>query len=469
MVPFLSSADDISKLELLARCYRDITNMPLVPYSPEAKQVKAGTLDPINFCIQKLHSANFDITGTINPSTDVTKQNILKHFNRIHETWFSVRDFSHLNGNEIQGSYSFHESGVGALYMTKSLFTPSMPFSDTLKGTQSLQSKRAKGESQTSPFNFKPNTDFKLGNNTNNTPWTAVKLVDTGPLIGVVPSRSVTATTLIGTSTATVQRTNINMLESWGGGLIGTMEYLLLNMQEPVNYAINGADKVPRKWARYLYQDLLCRELPVIRQSDAKPFVRQNSSISFRQSKSCTHCHASMDRTAGVLRNYKGTATSNINASPKVRRPALYIVNKPAEDWPDEPSTTYYRSPPSGWLYFRNLHGELIHEKVSNIEELGSAISNQIDFYACAAKRYYKYFTGIDVNLTDIYDPGNPITLNSTEKYHRDFIIDLSYKFKSHKNQAQLIESILRSPAYKKKDYLLRSLASDLPEVQSYE
>ena len=69
--------------------------------------------------------------------------------------------------------------------------------------------------------------------------------------------------------------------------------------------------------------------------------------------------------------------------------------------------------------------------------------------FVCMAKRYYKFFTGIDVDVGDIGDP-NHVYLTAEEVAVRDIVIDLGRDLKKHKNPRLLIEDILRRPEYKK-------------------
>ena len=102
--------------------------------------------------------------------------------------------------------------------------------------------------------------------------------------------------------------------------------------------------------------------------------------------------------------------------------------------------------------YFRTYKGELIDRSVNSIENLGTVISEQDDYYSCFAKRYYSYFLGIEVELGD---PGNILypQLNGPDQYHRSKVIDLGLRLKNHKSLRQLILDIIASADYRLSDF----------------
>ena len=94
----------------------------------------------------------------------------------------------------------------------------------------------------------------------------------------------------------------------------------------------------------------------------------------------------------------------------------------------------------------------MVDTVVHSFEELGSAIRSQDDYYSCFAKRYYKYFTGINVELGDPGDPSYP-TLNGPEAYHRAQVLAYADRLKSSKSLSQLVFDILNSKEYRMSDY----------------
>ena len=74
------------------------------------------------------------------------------------------------------------------------------------------------------------------------------------------------------------------------------------------------------------------------------------------------------------------------------------------------------------------------------------------DPYVCLAKRYYQYFTGFDVNISDLGDSDAP-DLSEGHRRHRLFVIGLGQRLKSHQNLTRLIEEILKSSQYRQSDF----------------
>jgi hypothetical protein len=124
-----------------------------------------------------------------------------------------------------------------------------------------------------------------------------------------------------------------------------------------------------------------------------------------------------------------------------------------AADWPTAADANYHRRPTKGVLYYRAHDGSLVDVSVPSLAALGEAITNKDDFYVCAAKRYYQYFTGVDVNIGDIHDPSAGIFLTARDEFHRNRVISLGLQLKQTQSARSLIESILRMSSYKRQDF----------------
>lgn len=251
----------------------------------------------------------------------------------------------------------------------------------------------------------------------------------------------------------------IQLTGNAGGGFLGNHNYLLTTFQQAdENYVPNGALLTNRTWARAVLSDALCRELPVVREADVQQFVIPASAVPFRQLAACNACHATTDRMAGLIRGVRyNQLDSQQQDSPLPDLFgifAMHLINPslPADNsWSDQASTNYTKRTPSGRLYFRNYQGVLVDQVVNSIEEFGTALRQQNDYYGCFAKRYYNYFMGIDVLLGDPGSPNYP-ELNPTEIYHRAKVIELADRLKIHKSLRQLILEILALPEYRMSD-----------------
>jgi hypothetical protein len=245
-----------------------------------------------------------------------------------------------------------------------------------------------------------------------------------------------------------------------GGGFLGSHNYLLTAFIENDRaFRPDGAEHINRSWARAVLKDALCREVPVVRESDVTQFVLPNSSVPFRRAAACTSCHATLDRQAGVIRGLRyNDAASREFADPPLVLHGIFGVHMIApsfralDEWADVPDTRYPQRQARGQFYFRNYRGELVDRALSSVEELGALVAEQDDFYTCFAQRYYHYFLGIKVELAD---PGSITApqLNKPDLYHRNKVIELGLRLRSHQSLRQLILEILGTEAYRRTDF----------------
>jgi|GEM_PF-2153852 len=245
-----------------------------------------------------------------------------------------------------------------------------------------------------------------------------------------------------------------------GGGFLGNQNYFITSYTEiGTDYVPNGALATNRSWPKAVLSDALCREIPVVREADVTQFVVPDSPTAFRQAAACTTCHASVDRQAGIIRGLRYNILGFTYSPPPglsrhgIRGLTLLNPSLPElNSWSDLPVSDYAKRAPYGHFYFRNLHGDLVDQEIRTIEELGTAIRSQDDYYACFAKRYYHYFTGIDVKLGDPGDVSYPAK-NAVDTLHYDKILWLADRLKNTKSLSQLILDIIGSDEYRRSDY----------------
>jgi len=249
-----------------------------------------------------------------------------------------------------------------------------------------------------------------------------------------------------------------NITASFGAGLIGTQAYLLGNNDK--NGPVTGGLNAYRVWARNVLSDLLCRTIPALRSSDVLnlKMVQPASSLPFRQGISCMQCHGSMDPMAGAIRQLRagysayqdGTGAIGV----KYFAHAAGINTQPSAAYPEmgEDSSFYKRPPDSGLLY-RSYDGTLVSKSVTGLQELGQALAQTNDLYVCAAKRYYKFLTGIDADLSDLSDPINAPQLSQGQMNFRNKVIALGMQLKQDQSLRSMIRSIVASPTFINPDY----------------
>lgn len=489
-----SAGSNLSQEALYHRCYQHIVGRRPAFGDPALAAVVAGTTPAIVACQTLVDRALLTPAGALAAPADPIAKLALQNINTFHRTWFRsshvtdnlIGPFEHLpTGDVIDGEQ-------GALQLTYATLHPSVGFASAVTSPaimianreaapggpyaeRSVQSRILITAADSKPFFYGLSVvSAETISNPANVRWTPL-LVLPGELIGVRPATAADAAILpdsvlnpnaIGAeklaSTEPGFVSNFNINRSWGGGIIGTPAYLMMNWGHNMSFVSDGAVGVPRRWAVNILQDLLCRPMPVNRLSDAIPYLATGTSptiASFRKSAACIRCHASMDQMALAARNFR-TLTSDRGQDPGVARTIETISNYTASSsspgWSATPVADFHKTNPDGRLYFRSYDGTLVSRPVSSVADLGAKLSETNDLYACAAKRWFKYLSGVDVSLHDVGDPlnedANGIMKDKDWEYRR-FVIALGMRLKATGNVRAMIKEIFASKYYQQTDY----------------
>lgn len=494
----VSAQKKLGPIPLLERCYRHITGQRLPLASNMRKQVSEGA-DPIDTCLTLLNDVKLKSDGALTQSNNRLHRRILRQFADLHHSWFGTRTITsaELNDQNFM-QMDLYDGSEASLHYTRSLFSDNIAVSSVLRGNSEVIALRdsSKIADPNNAGRF-PRPSRAVYNNNPGSPESgpidaalftyqdpalnpaevelATPLIQVGELYGVTTRKlSVTSPVILADAYTNTQRTikagnsegwvvPHNLFRHYGGGAIGSQSYLMMNFGHGYLYVANGTTKLPRKWMNSVLEDFLCLKAPVLRESDVSKFARTGSGIpDFRKQNSCLRCHATLDQGALTTRNIRPTTTSSFTAT--VRRTPLTMGEHQAnqgggsgqEFWPAYAVGNFHRQAPEGQLLFRSSKGDLIDQRVSNIEALGTALSQSDDFYNCAAKRYVKYFTGINVELFDEQDPANAGLkegLNDHDREFRKFVTTQGANLKSHQSLRSLIKSIMTSSYYQQSDY----------------
>lgn len=406
------------------------------------KQVINNSKSGVNACMELLTKANFNSNNTIRQNNsgeyDSEASRIIREFNFLHRSFFEIPSFTDLSEVVAIGDApDVFDENVPAYYWTYNLFKSNIPLSEIVKANYSFRAIRYSTISSTRRLR-RAQTGTEL---TIEEGWNP-PLVQTGTLVGIKKDTLTFSNSKLIYGSTQFQGQNAN--EHFGGGVIGSNVYILSNAgRYGYRERSTGGLKVYRRWSKHVLSDLLCRGAPSLRITDVESEVEVDSSFPFRRSASCMQCHSSMDPLAGNLRNIQ-TVGHSTPARPFIA--FKFPVTEPARENSFLPSVDedkdFYKRPPHGRIKFRSYDGELIEKVTNSLQDLGEFISNSKDFYACTAKKYYKFLTGIEANLTDLGDPTSP-QLNSTEKFHREKVIELGEKLKDHQNLQKLIKEII--------------------------
>lgn len=490
-------AKEISAIDFYRRCTIHLTGQPISITSDEYKKIKSGNLDPLQACYQLLNQASLGADGLLQKDTKVGRQ-ILKTFLNFHRTWFSSNTLEQIqdyNEEIARGTVDAYDPNEPALALTYSLVDFKRKFSDVLTDDHGLLAIREEDEKVKNLLKYKVkspsrrfygngiaddaktsfrNKDSEWINNANlRKPESLVVMpfIQVGDLVGIrhneqafnVPNVDLQPLGRSRPGHLEVDlKYSFNFYQTQGGGVLGSPVFILMNFGHPLGLKANGSTKLPRRWIRNAMESFLCVNFPVLREKDIKTFYKQTSTAPFRTGNSCLQCHATLDQAATTARNVTLGATDYFAFDEGFFNKYPLIVTSynstqdPISEWSSEPVKNFHLQKPTGKLYFRTFSGELIEQPVQNISDLGKSITEIDDFYTCAAKRYFEYFTGINVPLYDRTDPVNAglnKSLKSEDISYRLFIEKLGGELKNTQSLSQLIKSILNSDYYKQIDY----------------
>ncbi|MBS1958181.1 MAG: hypothetical protein JST80_01790 [Bdellovibrionales bacterium] len=248
-----------------------------------------------------------------------------------------------------------------------------------------------------------------------------------------------------------------------GGGVLGSAPYVMMNLSTYIG-AQDGGLKVARDWSTSVMGDMLCKTTPALRYADGAGAVQSNFvngvSPPFRGAASCMQCHANLDPLATSIRNLQISGITEISDNRKggggdqglagtafTDFLAKWPTNQPAETGLVDKDTNFHLRPPSGKLYYRSFDGALVSVPIANgVADTGVAIAGTRDFYACMVSRYYKYFTGHEVNLMDPAISG--LTLTSTQANEKNYVVTTSDNFKAGTQNIKALWSTMFNSAW---------------------
>ncbi len=441
-----ANAEPLSEVALYHRCYVRITGQfPDYVDDDRLDEVRRGQTTAIDACLAVFDEAAFVVQGNQErpaESYELT-DGIVANFQALHSTWFLNRLFPS-NDDISLGTETFYEAGEPAAYITRALFNPAVPVSSIWTAQEHLRVLRE--PEFYSVFEI-PAEQFVF----EDPPILAV-----GSVLGIERPGPLARRYDTGGDDEERRQGTLEIGAHAGGGFMGAPAYLLTTINETPDFRANGGRKMPRKWAKAVLHDALCRDLPVVRVEDAIPFVVADSQVPFRRQALCSQCHASIDRMAATIRGFKYNELYGYDETFGFSHGGMFArfdsaTEAPESGWPAVEDPTYDVRPPRGTLYFRDHTGQLIDLPVQGPAELGARLAELDGPYVCLAQRYYRYFTGIDAFIGD---PANfPASPDSPDAFYRDRVIELGRQLRTSGDLRALIEAILRSPEYRESDF----------------
>ena len=441
-------SDDLKRLN---KCYALFVGERISTSDPLWKAVESGKKTGTDACM-----AIFD-KGMLNTSGDITKTDpddptnaigskVLDSFLRFQQSQFQVPDFAPLldfTQKFVRDVIDINEPAYHVLY---SLFSPDQKYSDIVKRDYGLRAIRHSDyQKRVLSINTELLPIFQQNLPTGGLKPFYPKLVETGKLIGFERDE-IQNIIAEGPVIKNMEFSSLNVNKHMGAGAIGSQPYLISNIGQEA-YP-DGGNKLFRRWSKHVMDDFLCRELPALRSIDVVSEVETNSTIVFKNGISCMACHSSMDPLSGTIRNGNSALSFYEDHPSRIRFFGARMSSLPYAEMPKiNRDSQFHLRPPNGRLFYRSYDGTLVKEEMVGIQELGEKLAATNDLYVCAAKRYYKFLTGITVDLSDI---GNIGTREFTrgETFQRNKVIKLGLELKQHQSGRLLIKKIIDQKAF---------------------
>jgi hypothetical protein len=493
-----SFAGTLSPEAMYYRCYAHMTRTR--PASTDARllAVKAGTLNYVDACMQvfDLGALNSSTGKLVTETTESIK--VLENFHRFHTSWFDdVNVFNALIPGGENMNHFLHDGQEPALHFTRAVFHPDGQFKDAVTSNSTYQAIRSKGflnatTGAASTYGIYPTTSKRTDNwgstdsvvrvgGSSTTDLSIKTILDPnntnnglhiqmGKITGIAPMENIsivgaTYNTTAWNGTLYSSSNQVSITKSFGGGLLGTQPYIMINRVRNLGAVEDGGLMSGRVYGKQFFKEILCRDIPVVQQKDVISLVDSTGTnpFPFRNGSSCMQCHASIDTVGWTLRDLRLNRTGASGAGNFLN--VLYFVDQfkgtPAAQEagtifglgaPNASDANFYKRPAKGHFYFRTHEGKLISQEVQGLSELGQVVSDTDDYYMCATKRYFEFFTGHKVYLDDSTD-ANARILNDKESKLRKFVVSLGKTLHQNQKIREIVKSIISSDYYKTSDY----------------
>lgn len=473
-------SSEMTPIEVYSRCHLQLSATVPDPSSQIYKDVLANKISAAEGCARVFDLAKFNSNGVMKNQSSELARKVLERVHHIHRNWFAQRAPVGL----LNESFAINDMEEPALYLTRSAFHPNARFSDVVTLNSGLKGIRVRLEGgavpyvdttaylnkrSTHPDNF-PNhvvrvtlTQFPVSNN--NSIAASHTTVDLNPsaltqfghLVGITTPPAITVPRLRVAELLNPSNLRPQMLQHlktvrlnrhFGGGLLGSQGYIITNTNLSRAQLPLEETRIHRRLTSRIHEDLMCHQFPNLKVSDVQSEVISSSPHSFRQSTSCMQCHSTIDPAAQTYRNVFMSFTRGDVVELGFRPD--FIMNSPVLN----ASNAFHTQTPRGRLKYRTLlQNKLVSKNVSSIQQIGNHIASSDDFYLCSAKKYYKYFTGVDVQLDSLEKSGTAKAL------HQNQVINLSKKLKSSQSIRETLKSLFSSSIYQSRDFLAQEVS----------
>lgn len=451
---FHAFAEIKQEVTILNKCYSQLVNKRISPDHRLVQAVIKKEITGSQGCYQLVDEIEFDSKGLLTPKTKESVE-ILRTFQKIHDSWFPRFNFN-ISTQDFPNT-DFYDANEMGYHFTWVLFKDeklknALTKKRSFKGIRESEKdhlyfidRRIRGHRQLRKNHH--THKWKIGGSEEEdgddyqgpVSFWDPELIEFGKLIGLSPFSK---------TDNKIQRwlggkkiVEYDTLAPKGGGVIGSVPYLLLNT-EHIDQRNDGGNKLHRRWATSITSDLLCRNLPILNQNEVSSFIKKKSKIGFRKKADCMNCHSTIDSMAAVIRNLENYNSGDVDIHYTIRNIFMHQPNRVhTGDLPDS-MESFFQTRPEGRFIHKDIYGKRLNQKVSNLNELGQALASTKDFYYCFTKRYFEFFTGIsvDIEVVDWNKSSDPIIA---------FVKESSEKLKKTQDVGQLLQEIFKSPFYR--------------------
>lgn len=477
-----TQATSFAPIEIYNRCYIRMTRTVPKPDSILYRAVLSGTKSPTQACLELFDQAQMGSNGILVQRMNSEAQAIVKTFHDLHISWFQSKTYS----PGSSASFLVRDVEEPALFFTRATFMKDQPFRSVVTLNTGLQGVRdqnvypnelsdfmaqtilrypatsayasaqdvvlayAPGEYDSEARRFRSGDPLRY-----NLPLAA--MVESGRLVGIKSASSdlqfpkfrllPNVSAELNEAVATIYAP-FSFNRHFGGGVIGSQNFLLANANLLQSDIPDGLDIINRRIGGRIFQDLLCHTLPTLAIADVRAEIKPLSEYTFQRQGTCMQCHSSIDGVSTTLRNLVYYQSAPPSADATVGKQITGIASLPVR----ANSSVWALQEPTGRLHYReNLTNAVVDTPVSSISAVGEQLANQNDLYLCAASRYYSFFTGINVDLSA--PSSRPI-----DRYHQDIVRRIGDVLKETQSVRSALEQIFMSRAFHKRNSLAESV-----------
>ena len=440
-------SEDLKKLN---KCYAIFVGERIKTTDPLWKAVESGKKTGTDACMAIFDRGALDASGSVTKAdpddpSNIVGSKVLTNFLRFQQSQFKVPDVLPILASSELFTRDVIDLNEPAYHVLYSIFAPNQKYSDVVKRTYGLRAIRSSGASRSLSINGDELPDFRQNNPGGGLRAFNPTFVPTGRFMGI-SKNNISNVIIEGPVLANYELNNFNVNRHMGAGAIGSQPYLSANVGQ--DEFSDGGNKMFRRWSKNMLDDFLCRDMPALRSVDVVNEVQTNSNIVFKNGISCMACHSAMDPLAATIRNgFIGYSFYEDHPS-KLR---FYSETNVTAGFANMPTINrdgnFHARPPNGRLFYRSYDGSIVKEEVVGIQQLGEKIAATNDLYVCAAKRYYRFMTGISVDLSDIGSLGTRV-FTKGESFQRNKVIQMGLDLKQHQSIRSLIKNILDQKAF---------------------